>query len=294
MSDLTDDECDDYEDVDDEFADWEVVEIGDGTTELMPPEDRYEFRDHVEVVASASGAVGSIGPMTREHREYICRFDDVYLVRSEGDSGYSNTIVGRDVSLEECVEHSCAFVIGGGGVVGAWSDEDLDGDIDDEELWDPDEDDDDDPPPEVPARLSRHRSPIGLRSSARSARLFSQSDRREFLETLWSATITLGDVVVAGESAAGELPTNTTWFVIPCDASERAQLTRVLGRVDCVSVEVGGRRFDAAFTDRMAATTAARVGGAFGATEIWQLDRDSIRTILVDEPVIVARALRVR
>ncbi len=100
--------------------------------------------------------------------------------------------------------------------------------------------------------------------------------------------------MIAGEGAAGELPANTNWFVIPCDAGERAQLERVLGRIDTVTVEVDGRRFDAAFTDRMAATTAARVGAAFGASEIWQLDRDSIRTILVDEPVIVARALRVR
>jgi len=74
----------------------------------------------------------------------------------------------------------------------------------------------------------------------------------------------------------------------------RAQLERVLGGVGAVSVEVGGRRCDAAFADRMAATTAARVGAAFGASGIWQLDRDSIRTIRVDEPVVVARALRVR
>ncbi len=285
---------------DEEFADWEEVDIGDGTTELMPPEDRYEFRDHVDVIASASGAVGSIGPMTQEHREYICRSGGVYLVRSENDWGYSNTIVGRNVSLEECVERSQAFVIGGGVPVGAWSDEDLDGDIDDEELWDPDEDDDDDPPPVVPARLpvptgaGHHRSPVGHRSYSPSTNLFSQSERREFLEALWSTTITLGDVVIAGEGAVAELPANTTWFVIPCSARERAQLERVLGRVDAVTVEVDGRRFDAALTDRMAATTANRVGAAFGASEIWQLDRDSIRTILVDEPVIVARALRVR
>jgi hypothetical protein len=236
--------------------------------------------------------------MTQEHREYICCFGDVYLVRSENDWGYSNTIVGRSVSLEECVERSCAFVIGGGMPAGAWSDEDEDGDIDDEELWDPD-DDDDDPPPVVPARLScrrvgYHRSPVGLRSYSPAVSLFSQSERREFLEALWETTITVGDVVIAGEGAVGELPANTTWFAIPCDAGERAQLERVLGRVDAVTVEVGGHRFDAALTDRMAATTAARVGAAFGASEIWQLDRDSIRTILVDEPVTVARALRVR
>jgi len=278
---------------DDEFADWEEVDIGDGTTELMPPEDRYEFRDHVDVIASASGAVGSIGPMTQEHREYICCFDDVYLVRSEGDWGYSNTIIGRNVSLKECVERSQAFVIGGGTPVGAWSDEDSDGDIDDEELWDPDEDDDD-PPPVVPVRVPRHRSPVGLRACSAPARLFSQSERREFLEALWSTTITLDHVPIAGEGAAAELPANTTWFAIPCDAGERAQLDRALGRVGAVSVEVGGHRFDAAFTDRMAATTAARVGAAFGASEIWQLDRDSVRTIRVDEPVAVARALRVR
>ncbi len=135
------DDVDEFEE-DDEFAEWEEVDIGDGTTELMPPEGRYEFRDHVEVIASASGAVGSIGPMTQEHREYICCFGDVYLVRSENDWGYSNTIVGRNASLEECVEQSQAFVIGRGGIAGAWSDEDVDGDIDDEELWDPDEDDD--------------------------------------------------------------------------------------------------------------------------------------------------------
>jgi hypothetical protein len=104
----------------------------------------------------------------------------------------------------------------------------------------------------------------------------------------------LGDVVITGDGASGELPANTTWFAIPCDAGERAQLERVLGRVDVVTVGLDGRRFDAAFTDRMVATTAARVGAAFGACEMWQVDRDSIRTILVDERVIVARALRVR
>ena len=133
MSDLPagqlDDEFDEGECENEEFAGWEEVDIGDGTTELMPPEDRYEFRDHVEVIAVASGAAGSIGPMTQEHREYICCFGDVYLVRSENDWGYSNTIVGRNVSLEECVERSQAFVIGGGAPVGAWSDEDIDGDI---------------------------------------------------------------------------------------------------------------------------------------------------------------------
>ncbi len=39
---------DDFDDVDEfedeEFAEWEEVDIGDGTTELMPPEDRWEFR----------------------------------------------------------------------------------------------------------------------------------------------------------------------------------------------------------------------------------------------------------
>jgi hypothetical protein len=303
MSDLPagspDDQFDEDELEDDEFADWEEVDIGDGTTELMPPEGRYEFRDHVDVIASASGGVGSIGPMTQEHREYICRFGDVYLVRSENDWGYSNTIVGRNVSLEECVERSQAFVIGGGTPVGAWSDEDVDGDIDDEELWDPDEDDDDDPPPVVPARflcrrVPGHRSPMGRRPYFPATNRFSQSERQEFLETLWSTVITLGDVVIAGEEAVAELPANTNWFVIPCSARERAQLERVLGRVNAVTVEVGGQRFDSALTDRMAATTAARVGEAFGASEIWQLDRDSIRRILVDEPVIVAQALRVR
>ena len=303
MSDLPagqlDDEFDEGECENEEFAGWEEVDIGDGTTELMPPEDRYEFRDHVEVIAVASGAAGSIGPMTQEHREYICCFGDVYLVRSENDWGYSNTIVGRNVSLEECVERSQAFVIGGGAPVGAWSDEDIDGDIDDEELWDPDEVDEDDRPPMVPARLScrrvpGRRSPIGLRPHSAAARLFSQSERRGFLEALWGTTIALGDVVIAGEGAVAELPANTTWFVIPCDGGERAQLGRVLGWVDTVTVEVRGRRFDAALTDRMAATTAVRVGGAFGTSEVWQLDRDSIRTLVVDEPLVVAWALRVR
>lgn len=299
FSDDVDDVEDEFDDEfdDDEFADWEEEAIGDGTTELMPPEGDYGFRDHVDVIASASGASSSIGPMTNEHREYICRFGDVYLVRSESDWGYSNTIVGRNAYLEECVERSEAFVIGRGGIAAAWSDEDGDGDIDDEELWDPD--DDDEEPPVVPTRLlcrrvPGHRSPVGLPSRLLPTRLFSQAERREFLEILWRTTVMFGDVVIAGEGAAGELPANGTWFVIPCDAGERSQLERVLGRIDVVTVEIDGHRFDAAFTDRMAATTAARVGSAFGADEIWQLDRDSIRTILVEEPLVVARALRVR
>jgi len=81
------------------------------------------------------------------------------------------------------------------------------------------------------------------------------------LEVLWSTTITMGDVVIAGVGAAAELPANTTWLAILCDAGEQAQLDRVLGGVGAVSVDAGGYRFEAAFTDRMAATTAARVGG---------------------------------
>lgn len=244
--------------------------------------------------------------MTNERREYICSFGDVYLVRSEGDWGSSNTIVGRNAPLEECVERSDAFVIGRGGIASAWSDEDVDGDIDDEELWDPDEDDDIDddtgeesPPPVVRhrgscLRIPRHRPPMGYPVRTVSAPTYSQSERREFHEALWRTTITLGDVVVAGDGGVGELPANTTWFVIPCDADERVRLDRVLGRVGTVTVELDGMRFDAALTDRMAATAAARVGAAFGSDEVWQLDRDSIRTIRVDEPTVVARALRGR
>jgi hypothetical protein len=303
VDDVEDEFNDEFEEAD-EFADWEEVDISDGTTELMPPEDEYGFRDHVELIASASGAVGSIGPMTHEHREYICRFGDVYLVRSESDWGSSNTIVGRNASLEECVERSEAFVIGRGGIAGAWSDEDVDGDIDDEELWDPDEEDGEEDvlapsrPGVSPLGLCRcvrgHRPPRGCPTRTISTPTYSQPERREFHERLWQTAITLGDVVIAGAGAAGELPANTTWFVIPCDADERAQLERVLGHVEVVTVEVDVERIQAAFTDRMAATTAARVGAAFGSDEVWQLDRDSIRTIRVDEPVVVARALRVR
>lgn len=298
--DSDDDWGDDWDD-DDEFADWEEVDVDDGTTLLLPAEDAWDFRDHVEVIAGSSGGVSSAwGPMTHEHREYVCCFEGVYFLRYEGDSGSSNTFLGAGASVRDCVEQSASFVVGRSGEpVGAWSDEDADGDIDDEELWDPDDDDPDDddglPEPIHPRVMSCRRVPRASRSARPPVRPRStQNERREWLEQLWATTIIFDGVVIAGVRAADELPANTTWFVIPCDEGERAQLERVLGQVQRVVVEVDGRRLEAAFTDRMAATTAARVGEAFGADEVWQLDRDSIRTISTVGPVVVARALRVR
>jgi hypothetical protein len=143
------------DDVDVEFGDefdedpWEEVPLPDGTTIRLPDAERYGFRDHVDVLANASASWSAFGPMTHENREYICRVDDVYLVRTESDGGSCNTIIGRFSSegsgLAACIDASDAFVPDlGGAAVSAWSDEDEDGVIDDSEVWDPDDDETDD------------------------------------------------------------------------------------------------------------------------------------------------------
>jgi hypothetical protein len=303
--DLDDDWDEECEDPDDEFADWVDVPIGDGTTELMPPEQDWGFRDHVDVLARASGGAVSIGPTTLERREYICRFGDVYLVRYEGDLGSSNTIVGRGAGVAACVERSEAFVLGRDGTpCSAWSDEDLDGPIDEEELWDPD--DESDSAVARPIPLPRHGGPrqprwgclVGPSGSRFVPRVsderFSQEVRQENHERLWRTTIAHNGVVIAGDGASDELPANRIWYVIGCDEVEFDNLARVLGNVERATLQIDGRTVSAAFTDRLAATTAARVGAAFGNDEIWELERDAIRAIRTDGPTVVAQALRMR
>ena len=105
--------------------------------------------------------------------------------------------------------------------------------------------------------------------------LFSEKERLENQERLWGTTITHQGVAIAGDQASGELPSNRTWYVIGCDDVEFGHLARVLGHVERATVQTDGRTVSAAFTDRVAATTAARVGAAFGNDEIWELDRDA-------------------
>jgi hypothetical protein len=303
------------DDVDVEFGDefdedpWENVDLPDGATVRMPAVDRSDFRDHVEVIADASGGhASSFGPMICERREFICCLDDVYFVRREDDSGSSNEMIGRftdQVSgVGACIGAPEAFVPDGwGSPRNASTDEDDVWEIEDSEVWDPDEDyetDDDDE--EVGERL-----PSGL-GSCRVVRnstggwsrwrepepLYSQKQRRDHQEELWRTTITHNGVPIAGDGAVAELPANSTWHVVPCNDEQVVHLERVLGRLERATVQVDGRPMSAVFSDRMAPTTAARVGGAFGADEIWELDRDSITTIYTETPAVIATGLRIR
>lgn len=298
-------------DEDDEQG-WDEVDVGDGTTIRLPDPEQYGFRDHVEVLANASSSWSAYGPMTHENREYICRVDDVYMVRTESDGGSSNTIIGRFNSegsgVAACIDASDAFVPDvGGAAVSAWSDEDEDGDIDDSEVWDPDDDPDDVAPP--PVALTRHVGPQPPRRGClvrpsggrlvRSARWapevrFSQEQRLKNQERLWRTSIVHHGVVIAGEDASGELPSNGTRHVIPCDTEQFGHLERVVGSAEWATVSVDGDTLDAVLTEGLAATTAARVGSAFGADEVWQLDRDAIRTVFTDPPMVVAQGVRVR
>jgi hypothetical protein len=257
------------------------------------------------VIADASGGHASrFGPMICERREFICCLDDVYFVRREDDSGSSNEVIGRFTDrasgVGACIGASDAFVPDGrGSACSVWTDEDDVWEIEDSEVWDPDEDDDDE---EVGERL-----PSGLgscrvvpNSRGRWSRwrepepLFTQKQRRDHQEQLWRTTITHHGVPIAGVDAVDELPANSTWHVIPCNDEQVVHLERVLGRLERAVVQVDGRSMCAVFTDRMAPTTAARVGGAFGADEIWELDRDSITTIYTESPAVIATGLRIR
>lgn len=304
-----DDELDDGYDEDEDDG-WCDVDVGDGTTVRLPDPVPYDFHDHVDVIASASACWSPYGPMSREMREHICCVDDVYLLHSGGDGGSDIRIIGRFSSsaagIDACVEASSAFVPARyGEPVSAWSDEDEDGDIEDEELWSADDDDSDDDS-YVPAATRGHGPPRRgclVRPSSHGAhrrivrqpsRVFSQADRLEHLEELWATSIVHRDVFIAGEGASDALPAAGPWLVVPCDDDEFAHLDRVIGGLERAEVTIGTEVTYAALTDRMPPTTAARVGAAFGASTIWQLDHDSVQSIWTEPAIVIARALRVR
>ena len=307
-----DDAVDEFDDDDDEDDGWCDVDVGDGTTVRLPDPEQYGFRDHVEVIASASACWSPYGPMSREMREHICCVGDVYLLHSGGDSGSDIEIVGRFASsaegIDACVEASTAFVPSRDGEpVSAWSDEDEDGDIDDEELWSADDDDDeDDDDSYAPAATRGHGPPrrgclvrpsshgAHRRIVRRPSRVFSQAERLQHLEELWATTIVHRDVVIAGDGASDALPAAGPWLVVPCDDDEFAHLDRVIGGLERAEVTIGTEVTCAALTDRMPPTTAARVGAAFSVSTIWQLDYDSAQSIWTDPAIVIARALRVR
>ena len=90
------------------------------------------------------------------------------------------------------------------------------------------------------------------------------------------------------------MPANSTWHVIPCNDGQVVHLVLVLGALERATVHLDGGSTSAVLTDWMAPTTAARVGDAFGADEIWELDRDSISTIYAETPTVIATGLRIR
>jgi hypothetical protein len=252
---------------------WEEHDLPDGSTVMLPHEWRPDFRDHVDTVASASECWSPFGPMSREQREYICRLEDVWLVRSEGDSGGSIDFVHRFESAPEavaaCVAASSAFVLSPAGPVSVWSDEDIDGDIVEDRSWDPDEfdgpDDHDDE---------------------------DEAGRDAWWE-LQSTTIEINGVVVAGENASPVLPANTTLFVIP----GTPEMVDALGSqmsVQTGRATVGDRSRIVAVFDGVAPTTAAQIADAFGVDVFWQLDEDTIKAIEPIEPAIIAWSLRER
>lgn len=302
---------DDVDDVDDEVDEdpWEDVRLPDGTSASLPVVDRYDFMDHVDVIADASGGSASLGPMVIERRQYICRLGDVYFIRHGGDSGPAIDMVGRFADrasgVMACIEQSDAFVPDRSGEpCNAWSDEDDIWDIEEREVWDPDDQDEDE---DDGALLVAHRGPTGrtgmscvIHPDRRRLRVetahwaLSSQEKREAWERLWGTTITHKGLVIAGEGASDALPKQGVWHVIPCEETSAAHLDRVLYRCDRAVVHVDGRSFPAVFTDGLSPMTAARVGAAFGADEIWQLDRDTVCTIATDPAVVVAEALRVR
>lgn len=278
MSSASDDHVDGLDDLDDTDADaterWEEVELPDGTTVRIPDASGHEFPDRVEVLADASGGVASFGPMVSEDRELICRVGDVYFVRSCSDGDESTKVVGRFEDrcegLAACIAASEAFVPD---IIGwpcsAWSDEDLDHEISDWDVWDPDEYDEDTP---------------------------ASSDKRELWDRLHDTTITHEGVVIAGEGATSTLPARGCWYVIPCDEEQARHLDRVVRGTGWVEVRIAGRTRRAVLSDRVAGTTAARVASAFGAEHFWELDEDAIRTVSTDteRPVAIAEAPRRR
>lgn len=298
----------------DEFVDedlWEDVELPDGSSVSLPAVNRGDFLDHVEVIAVASGGRASrYGPMIVERREYICCLDDVDFIRHEGDLGSDIDVVGefgsRSVALEACIEQSSAFVAAWSGEpCNAWTDEDDVRDIDERDVWEPDDEDDEQDggwlPPVAqdnatpPRGMSCLRRPGGRRFHLEPARERSaSSEKREVWERLCGMTITHNGVVIAGEGASDVLPAEGVWHVIPCGETNAAHLDRVLHGCDRTVVTVDGRSFPAVFTDGLAPMTAVGVGAAFGVDEIWQLDRDTVCMISTDPAVIVAEGLRVR
>lgn len=313
---LGDDDTDEFDDdgyeddEEDEDDGWYDVDVGDWSTVRLPDPVPYDFHDHADVIASASACWSPYGPMSREMREHICCVDDVYLLHTGGDSGSDIRIIGRYFSsaagIDACVEASSAFVPARDGVpVSAWSDEDGDGDIEDEELWSVDDDESEEDsyvPTAVRGHGPRRRGCLvgpswyggHRRIVRRPSRVFSQAERLQHLEQLWATTVVHRDVVIAGDGAGDALPAAGTWFVVPCDDDEFAHLDRVLGGLEWAEVVIGSDVTHAALTDRMAPSTAVRVGDAFGASTIWQLDHDSIQSIWTDPATVTARALRVR
>jgi hypothetical protein len=311
MSTEWDDDVDDFVDeVDDDP--WEDVELPDGTSVSLPVVDRGDFLDQVDVIADASGGRASrYGPMIIERREYICCLGDVYFIRHDGDWGPDIDMVGRFTSrasgVAACIEQSDAFVPDcSGEPCNAWTDEDDIWDIDERDVWDPDDEDDEDdeggggsPVPHLSPTgrkgMSCLRRPDGRRLRVEPEReALSSRDKREAWERLCGTTITHNGVVIAGEGATDVLPAQGVWHVIPCDETSAAHLDRVISGCDRAVVNADGRSFPAVFTDGLAPMTAARVGAAFGADTIWQLDRDAVRAISTDPAVVIAEALRVR
>jgi hypothetical protein len=122
----------------------------------------------------------------------------------------------------------------------------------------------------------------------------TSQEKQEAWERLCATTITHNGVVIAGDGPSEVLPAKGVWHVIPCDEASAADLDRVMCGCDRSIVTVGGRSWPAVFTDGVAPMTAARVGAAFGADEIWELDRDTMSTISTDPAVVIAEALRVQ
>ena len=291
---------------DDEFDEdpWEDVNLPDGSSVSLPQENRFDFRELVDVIAAASGgAAAAFGPMVIESREYICSFGDIYFLRHEGDSGSENKMIGRFASemsgVAACIAESEAFVADcSGRPCSAWTDESDVWDIEDRDVWDPDdeeEDDDEDWSSGFTPRCGGWAFSQANRYRVEPERApLSSEEKQEAWERLCATTITHDGVVIAGNGASDVLPAAGVWHVIPCDEANAADLERVLFGCERSTVTVGGYSLSAVLTDGLAPMTAARVGAAFGADEIWELGHDTMSTISTDPPVVIAEALRVQ
>ena len=232
---------------------------------------RFERNDRsveFEVIAEASGAIDSIGPMTREYRQYIARRGATYWLIEDDDGDYSFTRVAYSddqlVGIARAVSRSSAFVLGRHGLpVSVWGDADLDTEIDGEDVIDDEDADElDQPTAEV--------------------------------QQLWATRIVdRSGVTLAGVGAAPTLPMPEPIYVMIAQNAGIASEMRRRG-LDArpVTVIVDGSEHDAVAFEGVLNVTLLDIGLNVGDGRVWRLTADEVRLLDCELEAYVARALR--